>query len=130
VNRMSRLARESVISQTFMQAGTANIIQREWKRSKRLENPKMHWKLAASLVIKSIRSKRHYQDTLSVSQVEHMGDVDCFDGGKIIREWGAPQAQEGKEEKDQGENGSGKDADDLLVIHPVVDGRMKDIGRD
>jgi hypothetical protein len=95
-----------------------------------LENPKMHWKLAASLVIKSIRSKRHYQDTLSVSQVEHMGDVDCFDGGKIIREWGAPQAQEGKEEKDQSENGSGKDADDLLVIHPVVDGRMKDIGRD
>lgn len=130
MNRMSRLARESILSQTFMQAGTANIIQRERKRSQRLENPKMHWKLAASLVIKSIRSKRHYQETLSVTQVEHMSDVDCFDGGKIIKEWGAPQAQAGKEEKGQDEKSSGKAADDLLVIHPVMDGRMNDIGRD
>jgi hypothetical protein len=47
---MSRLARESAISQTFMQAGTAEaIIERERRRSQRLENPgKMHWKLAAS----------------------------------------------------------------------------------
>lgn len=127
MNRMSRLARESIISQTFMRPGTENIIQRESKRSQQLENPKMHWKLAASLVIKSNRSKRHYQETLSVTQVEHMGDVDCFDGGKMMKEWGTSQAQGIKEEEVKG---SGKDVEDLLVIHPVLDGRMNDIGRD
>ena len=106
------------------------IIQRETKRSQRLENQgKMHWKLAASLVIKSIRSKRHYQETLSVAQVEHMTDVDCFDGEKMRREWGAPQAQEAKEGKGQDEKSSHKDGEDLLRIHPVLDGRFNDIGR-
>ena len=130
MNRMSRLAKASALSQTFRQAGTENIIQRERKRSQRLGNAKVHWKLAASLAIKSIRSKRHYQDTLSVAQVEHMSDVDCFDGANIRREWGAPQAQERKEEKGQDEKSSDKHVDDLLVIHPVLDGRLKDIGRE
>lgn len=131
MNRMSRLARESAFSQTFMGAGTEMIIQRERKRSQRLQNPeKMHWKLAASRVIKSIRSKRHYQETLSVAQLEHMGDVDFFDGEKMRKEWGAPQAQEAKEGKGQDEKGSrSKDEDDLLHIHPVLDGRLHDIGR-
>jgi len=130
VNRMSRLARESVLSQTFMGAGTEMIIQRERKRSQRLQNQgKMHWKLAGSLVIKSIRSKRHYQETLSVAQVEHMSDVDCFDGEKMRREWGAPQAQEAKEGKGQDEKSPHKNEEDLLNIHPVLDGRFNDIGR-
>lgn len=91
---------------------------------------KMHWKLAASLVIKSIRSKRHYQETLSVAQVEHMSDVDCFDGEKMRRKWGAPKAKGAKEEKDQDETSSRvTDEDDLLLIHPVMDGRFKDVGR-
>jgi len=47
-----------------------------------------------------------------------------------MREWGTPQAQGIKEEKGQDVKGPGKDADDLLVIHPVLDGRMNDIGRD
>jgi len=90
----------------------------------------MHWKLAASLVIKSIRSKRHYQENLSVAQVEHMSEVDCFDGAKMRREWGTPQAKEGKEGKSQRETGSRTtDEEDLLHIHPVLDGRFKDIAR-
>ena len=89
----------------------------------------MHWKLAASLVIKSIRSKRHYQETLSVAQVEHMSDVDCFDGEKMRKEWGS-QTQEAKEGKGQNENSSrSADEEDLLQIHPVLDGRLEDIGR-
>jgi len=131
VNRMSRLARENALSQTFMQAGTEVIVQRERRRSQRLEHPgKMHWKLAASLAIKSIRSKRHYQENLSVVQVEHMGEVDCFDGEKMRREWGAHQAKEAKVEKRQDETSPhATDEDDLLQIHPVLDGRFKDIGR-
>lgn len=130
MNRMSRLARESAFSQTFMQSGTEMIIQRERKRSQRLQNQgKIHWKLAASLVIKSIRSKRHYQETLSVAQVEHMSDVDCFDGEKMRREWGA-QTQGAEEEKGQGpKDPQSKDEEDLLHIVPVLDGRLTDIGR-
>ena len=126
---MSRLARESALSKVFMQSGTEAIVQRERRRSQRLQHPKMHWKLAASMAIKSIRSKRHYQDSLSVAQVEHMSEVDCFDGKKMRREWGTPQAEEAKE-KSQGETNSHvTDEDDLLHIHPILDGRFKNIGR-
>jgi 5'-nucleotidase len=112
-----------------MAADTELIVQRERNRSQRLQNQgKMHWKLATSLVIKSIRSKRHYQANLSVAQVEHMSEVDCFDGEKMRRKWGV---QGTKEEKDQGGgNSRAPDEEDLLLIHPVLDGRFKDIGRD
>jgi 5'-nucleotidase len=128
---MSRLAKENALSQTFMQANTEAIVERERRRSQRLEHPgKMHWKLAASLVIKSIRSKKHYQENLSVPQVEHMSEVDCFDGEKMRREWGASRAEAAEKEKSQDEKSSHPaDEDDLLQIHPVLDGRFKDIGR-
>jgi len=131
VNRMSRLARDNAASRTFIQADTEVIVQRERKRSQRLQNPgKMHWKLAASLVIKSIRSKRHYQENLSITQVEHMSEVDCFDGEKMRRKWGAPRTEEAGEEKSQDEKSPRiTDEDDLLQIHPVLDARFEDIGR-
>jgi hypothetical protein len=56
-----------------------------------------------------------------------MGDVDFFDGEKMRREWGAPQAQEGKSQDEK--SSRSKDEDDLLHIHPVLDGRFNDIGR-
>jgi len=113
-----------------MRADTEMIVQRERRRSQRLQNPKMHWKLAASLVIKSIRSKRHYQENLSITQVEHMSEVDCFDGENMIRKWGTAQAKEtkGGDGKDQ-TSSRATDEDDLLQIHPILDGRFKDIGR-
>ena len=91
----------------------------------------MHWKLATSLVIKSIRSKRHYQENLSVTQVEHMSEVDCFDGEQMRKKWGAPQPQGVKKEvavRDKTRS-SVADEGDLLHIHPVLDGRFKDIAR-
>ena len=90
----------------------------------------MHWKLAASLVIKSIRSKRHYQENLSIAQVEHMSEVDCFDGEKMRNEWGAHQIKEAGEGKSQDETSSRTtDEKDLLHIHPILDGRFKDVAR-
>ena len=94
----------------------------------RLQNPKMHWKLAASLVIKSIRSKRHYQESLGVAQVEHMSEVDCFDGAQMRRKWGASHPGDAKKERDPTQSDPQGEAD-LLHIHPVLDGRFKDIGR-
>ena len=114
-----------------MQADTELIVQRERKRSQRMQNQgKMHWKLATSLVIKSIRSKGHYQANLSVTQVEHMSEVDCFDGETMRNKWGASRPGDGKEEKGQGgTNYRMTDEEDLLQIHPVLDGRFKDVGR-
>jgi len=113
-----------------MQADTEMIVQRERKRSLRLQNPNMHWKLAASLVIKSIRSKRHYQENLSVAQVEHMSEVDCFDGEKMRKKWGAPQVRADKGGDEREASPGATYEDDLLQIHPVLDGRFKDIGRE
>ena len=115
-----------------MRADTEVIVQREQKRSQRLQNPeKMHWKLAASLVIKSIRSKRHYQDNLSVAQVEHMSEVDCFDGESMRKKWGGPHAREVNEGGSQEKSSPTTDDSeaDLLQIHPVLDGRLRDIAR-
>ncbi|KAF9644867.1 5'-nucleotidase [Thelephora ganbajun] len=145
VSRMSRLARDNVPFQAFMQADTEVTVQRERKRLQQLQNPgEMHWKLATSLAIKSIRSKRHYRESLNITHVEHMSDVDCFDGEKMRRRWGATQPKEMKKEKAWGatqvkemkekkvqdEAGSRTvDEGDLLHIHPVLDGRFKDVGR-
>ena len=128
---MSRLVKENALARIFMGSNTEMIVQRERKRSQRLQNPKMHWKLATSLVIKSIRSKRHYQDNLSVPQVEHMSEVDCFDGEHIRRKWGTqPEDTNPEKERDRGKTSAHTmDEGDLLHIHPVLDGRFKDIGR-
>lgn len=59
-----------------------------------------------------------------------MSEVDCFDGETMRRKWGASGPGDGKEEKSQGGTDSRTtDEEDLLHIHPVLDGRFKDIGR-
>lgn len=47
-----------------------------------------------------------------------MSDVDCYDGKQVRRGHG------------NGKGGHEKTCtEDLLVIHPVVDGRLKDVAR-
>jgi 5'-nucleotidase len=77
----------------------------------------LRWKHAANLALNWSRSKEHYQDHLSVTAKEHMSGVDCFDGQK---------ARSGEEFEGipQGEGD-----EDLLVVSPVVDGRLRDEGR-
>lgn len=121
MNRMSRIADKEYNTNQgpFMQSDTEVIIQREKTRQHKIESrAHMNWKHAAHLAIKSIRSKRHYQDHMAVAHKEHMSDVDCFDGGKMRG------GETDKTPSDVEEKG------DLLVIHPGVDGRFKDIGRD
>lgn len=102
---------------SFIQSDTEAIIQREKTHQHRSQNKaQMRWKQATSHAIKAVRSKRHYQDTMAIAQKEHMSDVDTFDGDKMMRGGKAGGVQE------EGD-------DDLLVIHPVIDGRMKDVGR-
>ncbi|KAF8431807.1 Metallo-dependent phosphatase-like protein [Boletus edulis BED1] len=63
------------------------------------------------------RSRMHYQDHFNITAREHMSCVDCYDGTKVRR-------------GNDGKNGHEKTyKGDLLVIHPVVDGRFKDVAR-
>ncbi|KAF8126527.1 Metallo-dependent phosphatase-like protein [Boletus edulis] len=58
------------------------------------------------------RSRMHYQDHFNITAREHMSCVDCYDGTKVRR-------------GNDGKNGHEKTyKEDLLVIHPVVDGRF------
>jgi len=60
-----------------------------------------------------------------------MSEVDCFDGERVRRKWGTqPEDMDPEKEKGRGETGAHTtDEEDLLHIHPVLDGRFKDIGR-
>jgi len=90
---MSRLAGENAVDQTFVQADTGMTAQRGKKRSQKLQYP----------------GRTQYRESLRVTQVEHMSEVDCFDGEKM--------------------RSHTTDEEDLVNIHPVLDGRFKDIGR-
>ena len=55
-----------------------------------------------------------------------MSEVDCFDGAQMKMKSGASHPEDAKQEKDQTQNDN-QDEADLLHIHPVFDGRFKDI---
>jgi hypothetical protein len=74
------------------------------------------WKHAADLARSWSRSHSHYQDQLDVCVVEHMSLVDSFDGrsARMGRDGGMRQHIEDE---------------DLPIINPGIDGRLKDEGR-
>jgi len=117
---MSRLADRST---TKLREDTWGLISRENARNVKseassTEGAAQRWKHAASLALNWSRSKEHYQDHLSVTAKEHMSGVDCFDGQKA-------RSGEGFEGIPQGEEGG----EDLPVVSPIVDGRLRDEGR-
>jgi 5'-nucleotidase len=63
-------------------------------------------------------ARKHFANNLSITSREHMSDIDAYQGAEARR--GRPV---GLKTSDETEN------DDLLVAHPVVDGRLKDEGR-
>ena len=68
---------------------------------------------AATTWLRQKRSKTHYRDALTVTHMEHMTNVDCFDGASARK-------------FDDSANPIPDEAS-LLKIHPVVDGRMKNV---
>jgi hypothetical protein len=128
-----------------MQADTEAIVQRERRLAQQPQQPgKVYGKRAVPLAVNPIRSNNHYQDSLRIAQVEDMSEVDWFDE-RMRREWGTPRAGGTKmikralgtplaagmeKEKSQDEKSSlPTNEADLLLIHPVLDGRLKDIHR-
>jgi hypothetical protein len=109
---MSRLADQAQIHN--LRQATKDAIGKETSRRSGSKAAQA-WKHAAGLAIQWARSKAHYQVPMNIAMTEHMSGVDVYDGheartgNKSIRE------EEGDE--------------DLLVVSPAIDGRLKDEGR-
>ncbi|KAL1746984.1 Metallo-dependent phosphatase-like protein [Schizophyllum fasciatum] len=124
VNKMSHIIHRRPSTDGIMHQATLHAIARERhhrerrQREARPENKAItQWKHAMDLALKHRRPKAHYREQFNVSQTEHMSGVDVYDG---------KSARAGK----QVETVDTAEYDpDLLVISPVVDGRMKDEGR-
>ncbi|KAL4065330.1 Metallo-dependent phosphatase-like protein [Scleroderma citrinum] len=122
VNRMTRL-RQETNGVVFRHNDTNSIIAREIDHRKRHVHDNKatiarRWQVALSGVLHNLRSKAHYVDHINITAREDMSDVDCLDGGKV--RCGCEMG---------GSGGSTNLHEDLLVIHPVIDGRLKDEGR-
>jgi 5'-nucleotidase len=100
---------------------TDNLVSREVaRRRKETVNPPaiQSLKQAARRALRWSRSKGHYRDYINITAREHMSSVDCFDGKKA-RTGETANAEVGAELADE----------DLITVHPAVDGRLKDVGR-
>lgn len=119
VNRLARMNE----SQEHIDPDTHRIIAQERTRQSRIKTHQLHiaeqWKRAASLAIRWSRSKQHYQDHIGVTSKEHMSGVDCFDGAKL---------RVGKQQDEDGETKAPAE-EDMITVHPVVDGRLRNEAR-
>jgi 5'-nucleotidase len=97
------------------------IITREKAKQNKFQNHKSHaadrWKRAGTLIMHLSRATRHYRDQISITHKEDMSSVDCFDGARL-RAGGSP-VQDGAKSNEQDE--------DMITIHPIVDGRLKNV---
>lgn len=100
--------------------GTKQAILREQARREdagkgQQSQAALRWQRGAELAIQY--SKAHFQDQLNVCGTEHMSAVDPFDGAQARK--GITSNIKVDEAPDE----------DLLVIHPEIDGRLGDAGR-
>lgn len=123
MNRMSRMATQQRI-ETLLSSATKDVIKREQARKDRYlssmrKDAVSKWRHAAHLALRW--SRAHYKDLINVTTREHMSSVDCYPGSKARGE---------QQHGDEGTDGSkGDSAEDLITIHPIIDGRLKDEGR-
>ncbi|KAH8108440.1 Metallo-dependent phosphatase [Phellopilus nigrolimitatus] len=97
---------------------TESMLQRAKERAGRLtretsQKARERWRHALDEVRAIVHSSAHYRAPLSIASREHMTCVDCFDG----------------ERARVGERSDPKEDDEehLLVISPLLDGRLKDV---
>ncbi|KAH9060048.1 Metallo-dependent phosphatase [Lactarius vividus] len=119
---VTRLARFNE-SQVHLHEETHKIIQNERSRlvkaTSHLSAAAEHWQKITSSALRWSRSGRRFSEHIHITSKEHMSGVDCFDGAK-------QRAGELQGESD----GLGRPSDeDLLVVYPWVDGRLRDEGQ-
>ncbi|GBE86672.1 Metallo-dependent phosphatase [Sparassis crispa] len=129
VNRMARLANHTEVP--HLHPDTADLISREKVRrehyARRAKPPTRIDKLRnkVRLVATALRwSRAHYRDHINISAREHMSGVDCING-EVMR--AATSLDSRVQEVTQDDEKTGDE--DLVVIHPIVDGRLADEGR-
>ncbi|KAI0085451.1 Metallo-dependent phosphatase [Irpex rosettiformis] len=128
VYHMSHLRPQERI-EILINSATKGIIERERARLDRFNKSKAEivtkWRRAMRLAVRY--SRAHYKELIHITSKEHMSDVDCFDGSRARA---GSRAEVGRlEEDDSDDCDRDRDDDDLVLIHPVVDGRLKDQGR-
>ncbi|KAF7800272.1 hypothetical protein EIP86_011519 [Pleurotus ostreatoroseus] len=136
INRMSRIQSQERI-ELLLNTASNDIISREVARRDRFhtylarKDPVHKWRHAMHLALRW--SRAHYKDNIHLSEKEDMNAVDCFDGDTYRRGKAKAKMPEKKPKPEEPElndtDTDGTDLDDLIVIHPVVDGRFKDEGR-
>lgn len=118
---IKRMCADTLSPREHLHFETAALITREKAKdaadAKARTRAKDLWKSAIQHVKSFTHSRRHYRNMISIVNREHMSEVDCVDGKKMRS--GEGETQEVKDE----ESGN------YFVIHPVVDGRFKDLGR-
>ncbi|KZT65477.1 Metallo-dependent phosphatase [Daedalea quercina L-15889] len=131
VNRMSRV--DDISNVECLHPQTQSVISKEKARREHYDrHPHPHrshhahaeWHNAARRALRW--SRAHYRDNIHITGREHMSPVDHFDGSSL-RKWPTKLAKAG--DGDGSEAQAKEDEEDLAVIHPVVDGRLKDEGR-
>lgn len=127
---MSRIQSQERI-ELLLNTASNDIITREVARREKYhtylarKDPVSRWRHAMHLALRW--SRAHYKDNIHVSEKEDMNAVDCFDGDTYRRGKATAPAKTSEELNDT--DTSSTDLDDLITIHPVVDGRFKDEGR-
>jgi len=91
-------------------------VKAKWHKNHQQSSVGQRWKHAADLARRS-RSRTHYQEQLNVCTMEHMSTVDAFNGSS---------ARQGQ---DTGMRLEADEDEDLLVVSPHIDGRLRDEGR-
>ncbi|KAF9257781.1 Metallo-dependent phosphatase [Marasmius fiardii PR-910] len=117
VRKMAMISNHS--DTQHLKESTQTAIQRERTRNEHHHHSAAteKWKHAASLALRQIRSRTHYQEQFQVCTSEHMSSVDPFNG-KAVRTGG--RTNEDPTVHDES----------LLVVEPRTDGRLKDLGRE
>lgn len=135
INKLARVDK----SQPHLHPDTHEIIASERRRQKKQHdkhrahrqpsNAEKNWVKAISYALHSARSSKHYRDHINVSAKEHMSGVDCFDGESVRKVDHRDKDESGKENQEEKKDKVFNE-EDMLVAHPVVDGRLRNVGRE
>lgn len=119
VNKVIRKKEENMSFLHKSTLPTIHELEKEFKLAKtdRSTAASRLWKYAANLALHRGRSKSYYQTHLKISSTEHMSSVDAYDG---------ENARKGRECRKV----STEPDDDLLLVHPHIDGRLVNVGKD
>lgn len=128
MNRMCKLANGDA---GLLHSETAQVISREKARQARYNKSQSQahqeaankWRRIAAAAVRW--SRAHYKDNLYITEREHMSPVDCFDGQGLRAALKVENEEEGEENQVTQEELE----KDLITIHPIVDGRLRDEGR-